>query len=433
MIKIDENYTDYRDDTDPKFPGGKAIDAPDENSWEGTPYKADWMNDINGFRQALYTKAFGNLETITNKPDNIENSDSVNAIEYLLDKKADKKDDKKSLVFNNQAAFDTWLAANPGAIFKTGDTVYFRDEGEVSKVFDGEGGGWKPQEKVTSWQTLKGRLGLISGEFIDTPQGSPTDYVLMKDTTSGSIYCSASSGLGSIVGYAMTQDSYVLSLLGSTLGSYLSGITGHAVDLGSSSDYGQLVATSGKGLWPLSIPVASAMSGYMLHGSDNKSLKFAPLENIGTQIGSINGSQLSGTINGYLIDLPATTDFNTDDNASVVVQMGFGAPTGSLAVIPKKNLFAGVIATQQTPLIGINLTGGDLVFTGLIPLTPANVARMVSFKIADTSGNVYYGGIGNRLVGFSYDVSTPNGVKLICTSGSVIGGSYTITLNYLNS
>ena len=49
MIKIDENYTDYRDDTDPKYPAGKAVNASTEEGVDGTPILASLINDINGF------------------------------------------------------------------------------------------------------------------------------------------------------------------------------------------------------------------------------------------------------------------------------------------------------------------------------------------------------------------------------------------------
>jgi len=84
MIRIDVDYTDYRDDSDPNYPGGKAIDAPSEDSPEGTPYKADWMNDINGFRQAVFNKAFGSMNEISGNPDNAFDSDTLLGIEKLI-------------------------------------------------------------------------------------------------------------------------------------------------------------------------------------------------------------------------------------------------------------------------------------------------------------------------------------------------------------
>ncbi|MCL2381363.1 MAG: hypothetical protein FWC64_07180, partial [Treponema sp.] len=84
MIKIDENYTDFRDDTDPNYPGGKAVDAPTPESVEGTPFLAKWMNCLNGFRQALFQKAFGSLASVSGEPDHANESDTVKAIEKLI-------------------------------------------------------------------------------------------------------------------------------------------------------------------------------------------------------------------------------------------------------------------------------------------------------------------------------------------------------------
>jgi hypothetical protein len=88
MIKIDENYTDYRDDTDGNYTCGKAIDAEDDESYEATPLKAALVNDIVGSFRAVYKKAFGNLD-ISNVPDNENVSDFLAAlIKMVLDSPA---------------------------------------------------------------------------------------------------------------------------------------------------------------------------------------------------------------------------------------------------------------------------------------------------------------------------------------------------------
>ena len=92
MIKIDQNYTDYRDDTDPKYPGGKAINATTAESTDGTPLLADWMNDINGAFQAIFIEAFGDINKVSGKPDNAEESDVLKAIKKLLPKLASQGD-----------------------------------------------------------------------------------------------------------------------------------------------------------------------------------------------------------------------------------------------------------------------------------------------------------------------------------------------------
>lgn len=86
MIKIDHNYTDYRDDTDPKYPGGKAVNATTVESTDGTPLLADWMNDINGALQAIFIEAFGDINKVSGKPDNVRESDVLKAIKEIIKK-----------------------------------------------------------------------------------------------------------------------------------------------------------------------------------------------------------------------------------------------------------------------------------------------------------------------------------------------------------
>ena len=91
MIKIDENYTDYRDDTDPKYPAGKAINASSEDSVDGTPILASLINDINGFRQAAFMVAFGGFGALSGVPDDAFKSDTLDAINKITQTYTDKK------------------------------------------------------------------------------------------------------------------------------------------------------------------------------------------------------------------------------------------------------------------------------------------------------------------------------------------------------
>ena len=95
MIKIDHNYTDYRDDTDPKYPGGKAVNATTAESTDGTPLLADWMNDVNGALQALFLEAFGDINKVSGKPDNVRESDVLKAIKEIIKKLANLGISKK--------------------------------------------------------------------------------------------------------------------------------------------------------------------------------------------------------------------------------------------------------------------------------------------------------------------------------------------------
>ncbi len=92
MIKIDESYTDYFDDTDDAYPGGKAVDAPSDESIEGTPLKANFFNDVIGFFQALIVRANGDF-SVSGRPDKVGASDLLNAILSLVGEESDARND----------------------------------------------------------------------------------------------------------------------------------------------------------------------------------------------------------------------------------------------------------------------------------------------------------------------------------------------------
>ena len=83
MIKLDATYSDYVNTTDPKYPAGKAVDASGEESTDGTPLLAKWMNDINGTRQAIIKEAFGDMSGVSGVPDDSESSDVLKALKKI--------------------------------------------------------------------------------------------------------------------------------------------------------------------------------------------------------------------------------------------------------------------------------------------------------------------------------------------------------------
>lgn len=83
MIKLDATYSDYVNTSDPKYPAGKAVDASGEESTDGTPLLAKWMNDINGTRQAIIKEAFGDMSGVSGVPDDVENSDVLKALKKI--------------------------------------------------------------------------------------------------------------------------------------------------------------------------------------------------------------------------------------------------------------------------------------------------------------------------------------------------------------
>jgi hypothetical protein len=85
MFFIGEDYTQYRDDYDSKYPGGKAIDAPTGDSIEGTEYKSLFFNQIFGFFQAAVLDAYGKLQ-YSGEPDNAKWSDVLEALKVIMKK-----------------------------------------------------------------------------------------------------------------------------------------------------------------------------------------------------------------------------------------------------------------------------------------------------------------------------------------------------------
>ena len=83
MFKIDENYSDYYAVDATKYPGGMGINSSGVDTTDGTPWLAKMFNNCIGWMQALYIKAFGNLNGISNDAENCQTSDVVRALEKI--------------------------------------------------------------------------------------------------------------------------------------------------------------------------------------------------------------------------------------------------------------------------------------------------------------------------------------------------------------
>ena len=83
MFKIDENYSDYYKNDPVKYPGGGAINSSGPDVIDGTPWLAKIFDNCVGWMQALYIKAFGSLNGISNEPENAQTSDVVRALERI--------------------------------------------------------------------------------------------------------------------------------------------------------------------------------------------------------------------------------------------------------------------------------------------------------------------------------------------------------------
>lgn len=89
MILIDETYSEFTGEKTADYPGGCAIDASTDEGFDGTEYKARWHNDVIGAMHAVFVAAFGDINKVTNRSDNVNDSDFLRALQQLMHVQAD--------------------------------------------------------------------------------------------------------------------------------------------------------------------------------------------------------------------------------------------------------------------------------------------------------------------------------------------------------
>ncbi len=94
MLNIDKNYTEYYEEPTADYPGGKAIDAPGGDSFEGTPWNADWFNNILGFFYAAILKAKGAYK-VSGTPETAKKSDVLDALIEIMKETINPDIDKR--------------------------------------------------------------------------------------------------------------------------------------------------------------------------------------------------------------------------------------------------------------------------------------------------------------------------------------------------
>ena len=102
MIRIDANYSEYRDDTDPGYPGGKAVPVSAGNRTDGTPWRALLFNTIIGFFQAIIVDAYGQFE-VSGEPDKVGVSDLLTAIKKLMTEAVNPQIDSRVTANTNRS------------------------------------------------------------------------------------------------------------------------------------------------------------------------------------------------------------------------------------------------------------------------------------------------------------------------------------------
>ena len=113
MLKLNQNYSDYTDETDENYPEGKAVNASSSESYDGTPLLAEFMNDVNAAHIAMYEKAHGSRDGIDGQPDTQKASQFADSVAKYTDDKVKAHADKRGLTDGVHGATSE---ATPGQI-----------------------------------------------------------------------------------------------------------------------------------------------------------------------------------------------------------------------------------------------------------------------------------------------------------------------------
>ena len=124
MLKLNQNYSDYTDETDVDYPEGKAVNASSSESYDGTPLLAEFMNDVNAAHIAMYEKAYGSRDGISGQADTQKASQFADSVAKYTDDKVKAHADKRGLADGVHGATSE---ATPGQIVS-------RDEFGCAKV-----------------------------------------------------------------------------------------------------------------------------------------------------------------------------------------------------------------------------------------------------------------------------------------------------------
>ena len=113
MLKLNQNYSDYTDETDVNYPEGKAVNASSSESYDGTPLLAEFMNDVNAAHIAMYEKAHGSRDGINGQADTQKASQFADSVAKYTDDKVKAHADKRGLADGVHGATSE---ATPGQI-----------------------------------------------------------------------------------------------------------------------------------------------------------------------------------------------------------------------------------------------------------------------------------------------------------------------------
>jgi len=172
MFKIDENYSDYYG-TDPvKYPGGMGINSSGVDTTDGTPWLAKMFNNCIGWMQALYIKAFGNLNGISNDAENCQTSDVVRALEKIqTDNNAAERAISEAAYFKKTGGAISGNVSIDGTLAAKGTTINGTLQVEGDIIQDGESYETHAEKIYTKDDLIVTRDGAVGALGVDEYSG----------------------------------------------------------------------------------------------------------------------------------------------------------------------------------------------------------------------------------------------------------------------
>ena len=189
MLKLNRNYSDYTNLTDVNYPEGKAVNASTSESYDGTPFLAEFMNDVNAAHIVMYEKAYGSRDGINGKADTQKASQFADAVAKYTNDKVKAHADKRGLADGVHGATS---AATPGQIVS-------RDEFGRAK-FGAPVDGTDAARKVDvdtvqgNLNAFKNSLGSAAGKTAGSAQGNVPVNGAALGTTDNNVVLTNGSG-----------------------------------------------------------------------------------------------------------------------------------------------------------------------------------------------------------------------------------------------
>lgn len=128
MNLYDEHYSAYFDLPSADYPEGSAINCTDEDSLDGTPYLAEFFNDVIGFMQAVFHGVFGNPKIagatvereVSGVPETAQKSDVWDAIKTHVKRAVDAVTATMDEFINSKGKANGLAPLDAGGLVPTG-------------------------------------------------------------------------------------------------------------------------------------------------------------------------------------------------------------------------------------------------------------------------------------------------------------------------